>query len=155
MHVKARPDWEDWLLDQDEGALRRAKERMGRRDGQIAFHCESVLHFIVRQKRDRQLGERDLIYATGLLDYFTVSSSRKIVQALWPAVAPGGRLIVTNAHPGNPTRAWMEWAADWFLVYKDERAMRSLGEGLDGTASVSVQMDPFGVYQDLIVTRTG
>ena len=49
----------------------------------------------------------------------------------------------------------MEYVGDWFLKYKDEAQMRELAEGLDGVASVSLEVDSQRVYQYLEIRREG
>ena len=117
------------------------------------FCCDNILKFILRNPRSGQLGQRDLIYSLGLLDYFSLQAAKRIIAALWPSVAPGGRLLVTNAHPMNPTRLWMEWGGGWFLDYKTEDEMRSLATGLEGMAAASYEIDPFGVYQYVSIKK--
>ena len=34
-------------------------------------------------------------------------------------LAPGGRMVVFQFAPHNPTRAYMEWFANWYLTYRD------------------------------------
>jgi len=141
------------LLDQDAGALERAR-RMGRFDGcQLTLCHENVVRFVLRNAHQRHLGEHDLVYSFGLLDYFPVPAARRLVEALWPSVRPGGRLLLTNAHPANPTRPWMEWAGDWWLDHKTEAEMRGLASGLPGAQAVEWELDPHGVYQHLEVRR--
>ncbi len=141
------------LLDQDEGALRRARDRGRFAGGQVSLRHENVVRTVLRNGRQRQLGEHDLVYSFGLLDYFPVPMARRLAAALWESVRPGGRLLLTNAHPGNPTRAWMEWAGDWWLDHKHEAEMRSLADGLPDAEAVGWELDPHGVYQHLEVRR--
>lgn len=91
----------------------------------------------------------------GLLDYFPAASAKRIVTGLWNLVAAGGRLVVTNAHPSNPTRTYLEYAGDWFLQYKDETTMRALVSDLVGIATTELSIDNLGIYQYLEVKRNG
>lgn len=111
------------LLDQDGGALARAKEKLHPAVTKVQFAEQNILKSVLCQPGDSLLGQRDFIYSVGLLDYFEEKSARRIVAGLWRSIAPGGLLLVTNAHPGNPTKLWMEYAGDWWLKYKDESAM--------------------------------
>lgn len=142
-----------FLLDQDDEALARAKQygRFGNRD--VKFCKENIVKFILRNSRCLHLGMRDLIYSFGLLDYFPMQMAKRIIESLWVSVNSGGRLLITNAHPGNPTRLWMEWGGEWYLNYKTEEQMRELVVGLDGLASVSYEIDSQNVYQYLTIQK--
>ena len=143
-----------FLLDQDEGALNRAREKIDHQAGsKITFHNENVLRFILRNKRQSILSDQDIIYAFGFFDYFPTDTAVRIVKALWKSVAPHGMLLVTNAHPNNPTKLWMEYAGDWFMDYKDEQTMYDLAEGLSDVNDIRLSIDKFGVYQYLEIIK--
>jgi len=97
----------------------------------------------------------DLLYSSGLFDYFDVKQSRRVIARMWECVAPGGRLLIINGHPDNPTRPWMALASDWLLEYKTPEDMRSLVAGLPDMRGVSLERDEHGVYQYLEVLKRG
>lgn len=143
------PDSDVFLVDQDQGALDRAKTQIPASPGStITFHRDNVLKFALRA-REPLIKSRDFVYVFGLLDYFPQSSAHRIAHGLWEYVAPGGTLLLTNAHPANPTKLWMEWVGDWFLDYKPEQDFRALATGLDGVEEVIYSIDQHGVYQYL------
>jgi extracellular factor (EF) 3-hydroxypalmitic acid methyl ester biosynthesis protein len=119
---------------------------------EIKYLNENVLKFALRSTGNPSVSF-DLVYAAGLFDYFTPNNARRLVAGLWRYVTRGGALVITNAHPANPTRTWMEYGGDWFLQYKDEDAMYALTEGLKDVADMTVTSDSFGVYRTLRVTR--
>jgi extracellular factor (EF) 3-hydroxypalmitic acid methyl ester biosynthesis protein len=94
-----------------------------------------------------------LIYLLGLLDYFSVKHSAKIVSRLWQNVTSGGKLILTNAHASNPTRLWMEYVSEWYLLYKTKDEMYQIIDGLQSLDNVEYIMDEFSVYQYMILTK--
>lgn len=65
----------------------------------------------------------DLIYSLGLFDYLKESTSRKLIQHLFGALNPGGRLIVANFLPGIKDVGYMEAFMDWNLRYRNRRQM--------------------------------
>lgn len=142
-----------FLLDQDSGALQSAQNHFHSNGNQYTFHQENIIRFIMSKDRIQTMGQRDLIYSVGMLDYFDVKSSSRIVSNLWNNIAAGGKIIITNAHPDNPTRTWMEYGGDWFLSYKDKAQMYQIIEGINDVADVKYVMDEYGVYQYLIVTK--
>lgn len=141
------------LLDQDRGALDRARQKVSPSIGKVTFLEHNILKFVLGNSKAESVGQRDFVYAFGLLDYFECQSARRITKGLWQMVAPGGCLLITNAHPNNLTRFWMEYGGDWFLKYKDETQMRELAEGLEGVASLSLTSDGQHVYQYLEIRR--
>jgi extracellular factor (EF) 3-hydroxypalmitic acid methyl ester biosynthesis protein len=145
-----RHDWDIVLLDQDAGALEAARKAIAPDGAVLHLLCENVLRFILSAS-DR-LGQRDLVYLFGLLDYFGEASAHAIVERLWPTVALGGELVLTNAHPDNPSRLWMEYATDWYLEYKTAPTLLGLCEQLSG-CEAQVVIDAVGVYQYLRLRR--
>ncbi len=143
------------LLDQDGVALERCRERVRPRGLEPTLHCANVLRVVAANQRQDVLGRRDLVYSLGLFDYFDVPRAQRVVRHLWQAVEPGGTLLVTNVHVDNPSRTWMEYAGDWFLVHKSQDEMMSLAQDLPDAEELEWSLDPFRVYQYLAITRRG
>jgi len=137
------------LLDKDADALAHARKQLATRTHwNVTYNVENVLKFALRDAgADRH--SRDFVYAFGLMDYFPLPTGQQIVRGLWQYVAPAGSLVITNAHPQNPTRVWMEYAGQWFLNYKDESTVRALANGLVGVTEISYTLDSYGIYQYL------
>ena len=150
--VAGRQDWDFVLVDQDAGALEAARRAVALPQSQVHHVHDNVLRLILRA--EQRLGQRDLVYLFGLLDYFSVPSARKIVECLWPTIAVGGELVVTNAHPANPSRLWMEYVADWYMDYKTAPQLLGLAERLSD-CQANIHTDSFGVYQYLRLRRAG
>lgn len=72
------------------------------------------------------LGEFDGIYCAGLFDYLADRSAQRLAQGLFAALRPGGRLLLANFAPETKGIGFMECVQDWFLIYRDEEAMRRL-----------------------------
>jgi extracellular factor (EF) 3-hydroxypalmitic acid methyl ester biosynthesis protein len=68
----------------------------------------------------------DLVYCTGLFDYFNDEMCRQLTREYVSWLRPGGVLVTSNVHPSNPHRQCMEHLVEWFLVYRDEEQMRAL-----------------------------
>ena len=144
-----------FLLDHDGDALLRARSQIGPTPGcTVRFHKDNVWRFALHPPTDL-LGERDLIYVFGLLDYFTPAHCGRILASLRRCLAPGGKLVATNAHPRNPTRLWMEYGGEWYLNYKDEQTMFDLSAAVPDLADVSLLTDDAGVYQYLALRAKG
>ncbi len=149
-------DKELYLLDQDDGALDRARKMLTSRGYRNVRYIHSdVIKFILKNAKSPTMPELDFVYSVGLFDYFSLSSARKMARYLWQLVAPGGRLLITNAHPDTSTRLWSEYACEWNLVYKTEQEMMTLAAGLQNVADVHLFIDEYRVYQYLDIRREG
>lgn len=135
------------LYDQDAQALLKASE--GFNENTVTLIQGNVLKSILKLNTDY-----DLIYLAGLLDYFDITASQKMMKYLIQNLRPKGTLILINAHPLNPTRFWMEYVADWYLCYKEMMNFVSIIENQESLLQkLHIQKDPFGVYQYLIATK--
>jgi extracellular factor (EF) 3-hydroxypalmitic acid methyl ester biosynthesis protein len=142
-----------FLLDQDEDALHQAKRKIEQNNNsKIVYHKDNILKFILRKEKSI-LCKRDLIYVFGLCDYFNLKSTKRIIEGLWKYVDEGGILTVSNVHPNNPTKFWMEYGGNWFLDYKTKEEMIALTTDLPDVSEVKIELDEFQVYQYLTIKR--
>lgn len=84
----------------------------------------------------------DLLYCAGLFDYFSDRICKRLIQAFHQWLNPGGLLIVTNVHPKNPFRYFMEHIVEWHLVYRSETEFKKLAPEY---VPSSMYSDPTGV----------
>jgi len=137
------------LFDQDKDALHLAESRL---TGGFA-EIKAIPGNILKNIFSIEMKAYDCIYSSGLFDYFEMKSAQKLIEKLWGALKSGGTLCVTNAHPDNPTRLWMEYVGEWNLVYKNLYEMVSLIEDTPALSEVKVVKDPFSVYQYLLIEK--
>ena len=97
--------------------------------------------------------EYSFIYSSGLFDYLNMDSAIKLAKILWGKVKSGGQLLITNAHPDNPTKLWMEYVGDWWLLYKTKQEMESISNALEGVTKLEYIIDDNNVYQYIIMTK--
>jgi len=71
--------------------------------------------------------EADFVYASGLYDYLDDRAAVALTKALVARLRPGGTLLIPNLTPSNVEVGFMEAVMDWWMVYRDERAMARLG----------------------------
>jgi len=93
----------------------------------------------------------DLIACTGFFDYLNDVDAAALLRSLWDHLGPGGRLLVFNFAPHNPSRALMEWIGNWYLIYRDESAWKDLAAkaGIPAAASqVSAEEEGIDLYID-------
>jgi extracellular factor (EF) 3-hydroxypalmitic acid methyl ester biosynthesis protein len=131
------------LLDQDPKALAEARMTVAgveARQGagmQIHYIQDSVRTLLRPWDQTAKWGRFAFIYSMGLFDYLSAPTARAVLRRLYSLLDPGGELIVGNYHFRNPTRVYMEYWMDWFLIYRTEDDLFDLAEPLDG-AEVTV-----------------
>ena len=79
------------------------------------------------------------------------AAAAAMLRALAARLAPGGNLTLFQFAPHNPTRAYMEWIANWYLIYRSGDQLKSLVTAAGLAANrVTYGAEPLGV--DLYVT---
>jgi hypothetical protein len=108
---------------------------------------------ILRQKT--KFSELSLVYASGLYDYLEHRIATRLTKLLFEMLHLGGRIIVPNFLSDAPNRASMELLQDWFLIYRDQEAITSLGVEIPQSQieSVSYHEDHLGSVGYLFITK--
>jgi extracellular factor (EF) 3-hydroxypalmitic acid methyl ester biosynthesis protein len=83
----------------------------------------------------------DLIYCSGLYDYLSDRVCQALNTYLYERLKPGGLLVVGNFAPTTPRQNFMEHFMEWFLIYRDSRALTAL-------APVQAAPDDCAVYTE-------
>jgi len=141
-----------FLLDQEKDAIESARKNIGNHRDTISFHCEKIVKFLMSEKEE--MGKRDLIYIFGLFDYFDLKSTKRIIQKVWDSLNVGGEIFLTNAHPDNPSKFWMEYIGNWFLDYKTKEDLLEIAGVLDNVKSLEYFIDDQNVYQYLRIKKS-
>lgn len=76
--------------------------------------------------RKYELGEFDLIYASGLYDYLTLPIGVKLMQRCWEMVKPGGKFLFANFSDEIKTDGYMETFMDWPLILRNANDMEEI-----------------------------
>lgn len=98
----------------------------------------------------------DLIFSTGLFDYFSTQLATGVVRNLKALLKPGGVLAISTARDkySNPSVYYMNWTADWHLVYRDEEEFKKIfvkaGFSED---QLKIQYEQQGIMQYIIATQ--
>jgi len=98
-------------VDVDLEAIEFAKSVNSKYASRIEFHNRNVFRF----KSNNQF---DVIWSSGLFDYFDDRVFEKVAKRLIGMLAPGGELIVGNFAVTNPSRPHMELLCDWYLHHR-------------------------------------
>jgi SAM-dependent methyltransferase len=84
------------------------------------------LIYLVTGRQELHLAPQDLIYAANLIDYFSDELATALIDWIYDRLRPGGRVILGNFHPRNPSRGLMDHVLDWHLTHRDEADMSRL-----------------------------
>jgi extracellular factor (EF) 3-hydroxypalmitic acid methyl ester biosynthesis protein len=144
------PRLEIALIDQEDRAIAFAERTLGplaaKHGARVQFIKESVRRLLTTKKLSAALGERDFIYSAGLFDYLNQRSVAALMAALYEALVPGGQLAIGNVAAHNPTRFFMEYALDWFLIHRSPEDLLAFAGALEpAPARMMVDAEPLGV----------
>jgi extracellular factor (EF) 3-hydroxypalmitic acid methyl ester biosynthesis protein len=130
-----RSDMRVTLIDLDQQALDHAVRRL---DGLISgerltAHRANLFRLAEQPRTADLLADSDFIICSGLFDYLLDAPATRLLAACWSRLAPGGCLMVGNFAPHHPSRAYMEWFGNWYLVYRSPDELNALARsaGID------------------------
>lgn len=146
------------LIDQEERAIswcERTLASLAQETGvRFRFIRERIRRLLVAGDLSAALGKCSLIYSSGLFDYLGDRSFGALLKALYPAVLPGGQIIVGNVASENPSRWVMEYFLEWFLNHRSEQDLLHLADALDPAPySRRVEAEPSGVNLFLVIEK--
>ncbi|HEX4341411.1 MAG TPA: class I SAM-dependent methyltransferase [Polyangiaceae bacterium] len=146
------------LIDQEERAIKYCERTLGplaaATGARVEYIKESVRRLLTEKQLMHVLGQRDLIYSAGLFDYLSDRTFSALLSALYDALAPDGLLAIGNVNEQNPTRWFMEYCLDWFLIHRSRERLTELGGRLSPVpATVTVDAEPLGVNLFLMIRR--
>lgn len=122
------------LVDIDDSALEFARRRLDDvlRPEQSTPHRENLFRLAKGKRGAAIVAEADVVVCTGLFDYLSDSDAAAMLGLFWSGLAAGGELLVGNFAPHCPTRAYMEWLGNWYLIYRtvDEFAAITAAAGI-------------------------
>jgi chemotaxis methyl-accepting protein methylase len=114
--------------DNDEHAIEFSKKRL---EGisQVKFFKENAVRLALKKDVGSFIPQRyDVIYSTGLFDYFDYRICVRLVQNLKKLLKPDGLLAISDVRDkfSNPSVHFMEWVGDWNLIYRDDENFRQV-----------------------------
>lgn len=111
-----------------------------------ALHPERTRFHRVNALRFKPLGQYDVIWSAGLLDYFSDDTFQIFLRRYYRALTPGGVLVIGNFGPGNSSKAYMELVGEWHLRHRSKALLieRARSAGI-AASKVCVDQEPEGV----------
>lgn len=105
-------------LDWDEEALRFSQDvllSIKPKNVEFKFIKEDIMNLIKNDKSSESIGEQDLIYSIGLIDYLPDRVLKKLICVLYQLLKKEGRLILTHK---NKEKTFPSLPPDWFCDWK-------------------------------------
>ena len=121
-------DFSEPTLDYTRSCIAEVSQRTGK-NVSVEFVNESVHQLLKRAtRRDDGLDSNvfDFVYCAGLFDYLSDKVCSRLLQYFVARTRPGGCVMVTNVHAGNPQKFVMEHLLEWHLIYRDETGLESV-----------------------------
>jgi extracellular factor (EF) 3-hydroxypalmitic acid methyl ester biosynthesis protein len=154
------PPLEIVLFDQDKGALGHAYRRLqpiidARHQGRvkIVYLHDSIKRLLRDPAMFEQFGRFDLIYSVGLFDYLRPHTALGLMRNLEARLATGGRAMIANMVPDNPSRWYMEHHLDWWLIYRTRQELLEMGRKAAPHAHLEILEEESGVNPFVEITR--
>lgn len=109
------------LLDLDPAALEYAAGRLASFLPAERLCCarENLFRLATNPRAAALLRGANILSCVGFFDYLADPDAAGLLALFWRELSPGGRMLVFNFTPTNPSRALMEWVGNWYLVYRD------------------------------------
>lgn len=111
----------------------------------IRLEQRNLAHLVLgRQHLD--VAPMHLVYSIGLIDYFKDDFVVKLLNFIHERLTPGGRVVLGNFHPANPSKAFMDHVLEWRLIHRDEADMNRLFKSSKfGSACEEVRYEAEGI----------
>jgi extracellular factor (EF) 3-hydroxypalmitic acid methyl ester biosynthesis protein len=118
------------LVDLDPAALDYATSQLAPLvgSGQVWPIRENLFRLAQPARGRSFLDDVDMLVCSGLFDYLDDDSAAVLLSRFWQALHPQGQAWVFNFAPQNPSRAYMEWIGNWYLIYRTAEQMRQVAE---------------------------
>jgi extracellular factor (EF) 3-hydroxypalmitic acid methyl ester biosynthesis protein len=138
------------LIDQDSRAISYCERKFAQiaqnTGAQFHFVRESIKKLLCGGRLGLTIDSRHLIYSAGLFDYLSDRSFVALLSTLYDGVIEGGQLLVGNVNVTNPTRYFMEYFAEWFLIHRSPNQLRDCAKLLrPAPRQIRVESEPLGV----------
>lgn len=112
---------------------------------QIHLHNSNLIYLATGRKK-LKVPPQHLVYSVGLIDYFSDKFVLALIDFTFDILCAGGRLVLGNFHPRNPTRAVMDHVLEWRLIHRTEEDMHHLlASSKFGKEADAIHFEPLGV----------
>jgi SAM-dependent methyltransferase len=108
--------------DFDERAIDYAKKLLNNPKN-VNFFQKNVIRLALKKDIETEIPYKyDLIYSTGLFDYFDERVAIRLVSNLKKLLKKERYMVISNYRDrySNPSVGLMEWIVEWYLIYRTE-----------------------------------
>jgi len=115
------------LIDIDFQALASVSERLDKMKlaGHVKMHNANLV-YLATGRQELDVRDQDLVYSTGMTNYFDDKIVVSLMNFIHTILKPGGRLLLGNYHKKNPNRAFMKYVLNWHIFHRTEDDMHRL-----------------------------
>lgn len=142
--------------DYDDKAIGYAKELLAGHPN-VNFIKENAMRIAFRKNISELIDKKyDLIYSTGLFDYFTERVGIGLIVNLRKLLSPKGILAISTMSDkySNPSVYYMEWATEWNLVYRNEKEFKNIFISAGFSADeLKIEYEQQAIMQYMIATK--
>jgi hypothetical protein len=145
------------LIDLDPAAIDVARAELGPLlpCDRLTAVSTNLFRLPERPQEASLLAGSTLMFCPGLFDYLDEAAAITMLRTLYAQLNPCGRLTVFQFAPHNPSRAYMEWMANWYLIYRDADELRRLVESANlARCEFAVGAEALGVDLYAAISRT-
>jgi len=107
----------------------------------IKFIAADVRDLLKTDKLDSLFEDQDLIYSSGLIDYFSDKISEKMIASLFKKLRGDGTLIVGNVSDEDKSLAYTEFLGEWVLNRRSEEGMRKLTNKITENKDIKMERE--------------
>ncbi len=140
----------------EQKAIDYAKELLGSPEN-VNFFKENALKIALKKDIYAMFNNKyDIIYSLGLFDYFNEEVATRLVSNLKKLLKHDGKLLVATVRDkySNPSVYFMEWAADWNLVYRsDEEFMRIFTNAGFAQNQLKIKYEQQGIINYIVASK--
>jgi len=116
------------LLDLDPAALAMARDRVEPLlpEGALACIRENLFRLPKKADAGAMPPQIDFLICSGLFDYLHDDAAVAMLDLFYHRLSPSGKMLIGNFAPHNPTRPYMEWVGNWYLLHRTAEDLRRL-----------------------------
>jgi SAM-dependent methyltransferase len=115
------------LIDLDSQALSSIRDKAERLKliSQIKLISGNLI-YLAAGRENMDVHQQDLVYSIGLINHFQDKFVIALLNFIYNLLRSGGKVILCNFHPNNPSKAFMDHILEWKLVHRTEEDMNRL-----------------------------
>ena len=123
----------------------------------VTFFNQNAIRIALMKDIVAKIPQRyDVVFSTGLFDYLDYGVSVRLIQNLKKILSKNGALVISDVRDkfSNPSIYFMEWVADWSLIYREDDEFRNIFLDAGFTENnLSCSYEQQGVMQYVLATN--